>query len=119
MKLVKFRYWDGKEMKYITISNAGEIRSSETQSSNGIRDDIRNYKLMQFTGRFDKSGVEIYEDDYVMYERKTRCHVAYSEKIMAFVIGFEGENNVIHYFRVHALNRLEVIGNIFEGDFDK
>lgn len=119
MKLIKFRYWDGKEMKYIVLNNSGKIRSPENQHIDENQGDMSNYKLMQFTGRFDVSGVEIYEDDYVMYEGETRCHVAFSERLMAFVIGFEGEKNTIHYFRAHALNRLEVIGNIIEGYFEK
>ena len=66
----------------------------------------------QFTGLLDKKGKKIFEGDIVKHEGKI-YEVKYLEKYARFA-----PSNEHSVFMVCAFNRLEVIGNIYDGGFE-
>ena len=124
MRQVKFRYWNGSK-----------ILNQEAIINHLNKYIARNDKhLMQFTGLFDKQGVEIYEGDIVKWghlPNRTECWHRVAKVEMFPSLQF----NILHYIDSKTLekkkgnkhifgfsnfiykdthNSLEVIGNIYE-----
>jgi len=124
MREIKFRAWDTKDkMMYEEVVGIDFY--------NGVLDmhpdylckvSMRDCVLMQFTGRYDKNGKEIYEGDYLSY------NIAGNRREVAIVIqdkfgwtfellndGFYGdiETPIIRDKWKH-IDHCEVIGNIYE-----
>ena len=114
MREIKFRAWDGEEMRYtFSVQSNGD----GVLYSGGIVD----WKLMQFTGLKDKNGKEIYEGDIVNIPLFGNCIIIWNESICAFQYAYHaiGKGTSIGGRMTNTLysyeqQKYEVIGNIYE-----
>lgn len=130
-RIIRFRAWDiGKsEMIYDGIEYALRcLKLSEEGGSTCIGfspSETLNFKIMQFTGLYDKYGVEIYEGDIMSYEcewDKEENHtvgvVEFSSKNYAGLPSFNINNSDSDIYGQNPVDylgeKLKVIGNIYE-----
>lgn len=107
-KVAPFYFVDGD------ISTADRIygyRHGEDEPTK-VKADIYSFELMQYVGREDKDGRDIYEGDFVRRWTTSRAGVHPNNKHIwlveyKFTYKYTG-------FRVAATSTLEVIGNIYE-----
>ena len=120
---LKFRAWDKRNKRMICDCTRFSIENGSVYQMlfwgnvkvNLLSDD---FILMQYTGRKDKNGVEIYEGDDVdvsmSFEGGTLPHrgiIVYDETFGAFGTKNEAGVTLLHN---HCLHTLEVIGHIHE-----
>jgi uncharacterized phage protein (TIGR01671 family) len=140
MKEIKFRAWDGKHKKIIYLSNSGyrmetlffTICSYDDTGSCGDGYHIPDKIIMQYIGKKDKNGKEIYEKDFIRCESNSGeiniCLVEYCENECRFALTKYSGNgihrgNKFRYFpfgfsdtcsAVFDSDKMEVIGNLYE-----
>lgn len=109
---IKFRVWDNKrnlmlDSKKIVYSD-GRYYEDYRDFEDGVF--LENITVMQYTGVFDKNGVEICEGDWVQIERAFPVeHFKVWYKNGMFYIG-----NWHTQGFMNAFNNFMVIGNIYE-----
>ncbi|MES5422886.1 YopX family protein [Lacticaseibacillus paracasei] len=119
---IKFRAWDkakhrmlgvdqlafGPNGELVSIYSDGPDFSNDSEALMGDKPDLNEAVLMQYAGRKDKNGREIYEGDIVKNEYGKVMEVKYDPRSAAFGVGG-------YYFGTIGSGKiLEVIGNIFE-----
>ena len=121
---IKFRAWDknGQAWVYLTLPKHSLDISLDLGRATKAEGNADVQDWLQFTGLFDKHGVEIYEGDVVEYmslgeEEVTRGQVAYRKSY--FTVTNPNLDYPNDYHGWDGLD-LEVIGNIYEnGDLQR
>lgn len=120
--LLRFRAWD-KEFKEMVQVDAlvfeEQLIKATYKNGNVVKEDLKNYVLMQSTGLTDKNGKEIFEGDILSIEtdkENVKVEVSWDSKHALFV--FESKK----YNAKQALGELfednpypfKIIGNVWE-----
>lgn len=119
-RIPKYRVWDIKRkiMMYVDGYNSLSIYEDGYCIYYGDKHALteETSKLMQFTGRHDKNGKEIYEEDIIKFDIENYPvkyekigAVFYSTELLAFMI----DSKVNNYY-LNDINYSEIIGNIYE-----
>lgn len=111
MREIKFRAWDKKDKRWWTAGKDGDWFYRDGNEIKAIKD----VELMQFTGRLDKNGKEIYENDLVK-GKFNHSHLGFidveGQLIMdEFMWCIETKDGDI--YSLNRLSYLEIIGNIY------
>lgn len=105
MREIKFRVWDKQQKKWIDTPMELPIKDIPL---------YKDYIWIQFTGKCDIRGKEIYEGDIVRFQRREgevfTGEIAYIEEYGAYFVIHSG----ISDNQLYAFSQYEVIGNIFE-----
>lgn len=114
MKKLKFRVWTGIGMEYdVVAGNLGnfyaKIDPNDTACLNPTSKYHETTPIMQFTGRHDRNGKEIYEDDIVerVYDKR-RYRVIYNLSDLAYTCVYQGGDELLCDYDFN------VIGNYYE-----
>lgn len=112
----RFRAWD-KEFKEMVQVDAlvfdEQIIKATYKNGNVVKEDLKNYVLMQSTGLTDKNGKEIFEGDIIdSYDVGLSGIIEFRPDLGAFV------STLIEYHNFERLcnvaNSAKIIGNIWE-----
>lgn len=104
----RYRAWDKKFKKMVQVDALvfdEQIIKATYKNGNVVKEDLKNYILMQSTGLTDKDGKEIFEGDILSIEtdeENVRVEVSWDSKHALFV------------FESKKYNEKEALGELFE-----
>lgn len=107
MREIKFRVWYEGKMHYNAICGNGQALFILDGTGEYKWISIAECKVMQFTGRHDKNGKEVYEDDFLIHPNTGVFVILYDE------FGFNMFSNGFKQATCNTLH-MELIGNIDE-----
>ena len=128
---IKFRIWDYEMQKMYYSTDDGVLITFDRIGLsiyliNEMRE-LSNFEIMQYTGRKDSQGIEIYDGDildilvesYDFAEEFTRnantkFYVEFDNEVSSFTIKSKTVNHLYHGFDEVADENMKVIGNIYE-----
>lgn len=115
----RYRAWD-KEFKEMVQVDAlvfeEQIIKATYKNGNVVKEDLKNYVLMQSTGLTDSAGKEIFEGDIIDYNGRNavvKWHGSYASFVYMFVDELRSRNqewNPLYLSYFH----FQVVGNKFE-----
>lgn len=115
----RYRAWD-KEFKEMVQVDAlvfeEQFIKATYKNGNVVKEDLKNYVLMQSTGLTDSAGKEIFEGDVVDYNGRNavvKWHGSYASFVYMFVDELRSRNqewNPLYLSYFH----FQVVGNKFE-----
>lgn len=126
MREIKFRAWDGKNIKNVLWIN---FNNDELRLVNGVswyyKGNLKNCELMQYTGLKDVDGVEIYEGDILLncYDHfgEEKSYIAGVVKWSEFEVDVQGAvcSTPLIGFNIDGValatdEKYKVVGNIHE-----
>jgi len=113
MKAIRFRVWDKKTKKIRNVEEMGFGSNDWILPADVVNRKMKDVKLMQFTGLYDKNGEGIYENDIIVDDM---YNVYYECRFSEGCFGFHSKDN--RYFnlidREYISKDIEIVGNIYE-----
>ena len=124
MREIKFRVWDKKNKKMVTIialyffeGKSLEQISIDTDEGERQLIDIKNVEIMQYTGHKDKNGKEVYEGD-ILYEIEDDdiyiYIVVWDEETASFGLKTPSGWEYDFYYFIGDKQAFKLVGNIYE-----
>lgn len=101
---IKFRAWDTDTSQYVRCNHHAIGQIGNDYAGMGNR-----FVYQQFTGIHDKNGKEIYEGDIVLFDKKRKGKVVYSNTDTGFKI--LGQKDFYYHISDYDI---EILGNIYE-----
>jgi len=123
MREIKFRAWDKKEKKWtlpVIVYSGNTTLIEPYKYRKDTKGNLIEVELIQYTGLKDKNGKEIYEGDIVIgkvnYQGKDliiKGAIEWLDRIPAFILHDIYQIRTTG-FTLGVINKLKIIGNIYE-----
>ena len=95
------------DKKYVILTEYADAR-------NFIEYEVIPETICQFTGIFDYTDYEVYEDDIIQHFDGRIGKVVWNKAYGRFDIAIKNKSDTINSFRVSGLGRYDVIGNVHD-----